>query len=179
MSLSCAKAFFQRFCVEEFQMERTSLGAVFSSHLLPSLGARINQATKLSKHIISPFSPRYRLWSLPWLICSWIASPRIFGFQFSRSWFQGLGNAADCSGHLLCLDLPIRVRVSAIQAGWAFHRGQHCQWLLRHWYRSHLFCSISWQRNLSPHRRCQENRNQVSVQSLYYPLHFFSCLLAG
>ncbi|RVW16660.1 Potassium channel KAT1 [Vitis vinifera] len=83
MSFSCAKAFFQRFCVEEFQMERTSLGSVFSSHLLPSLGARINQATKLQKHIISPFSPRYRAWEMLLIILviysAWIC-PFEFGF---------------------------------------------------------------------------------------------------
>lgn len=70
-------------------MERTSLGSVFSSHLLPSLGARINQATKLQKHIISPFSPRYRLWSLSWFVAglpSTFTASLTFHVHHFRAW---------------------------------------------------------------------------------------------
>ncbi|XP_059304112.1 potassium channel KAT3-like [Lycium ferocissimum] len=40
----------------------------FSSDLLPSLGTKINQETKLRKYIISPFNLRYRAWEVFLLI---------------------------------------------------------------------------------------------------------------
>ncbi|KAF5472480.1 hypothetical protein F2P56_009197 [Juglans regia] len=65
MSFSGAKTFFNRFCVAEFHMESAGRSSFISSdHLLPSLGARINQATKLRRYIVSPFSPRYRAWEM-------------------------------------------------------------------------------------------------------------------
>ena len=63
MSFSCAKDFFKRFYIDEFHAESVTRSSFFlSSDLLPSLGARINQATRLRRYIISPFSPRYRWW---------------------------------------------------------------------------------------------------------------------
>lgn len=65
MSFSYAKNCLQRFCVDEFQMDtETTQSGFFSSDLLPSLGARINYATKLRRFIISPFNPRYRCWEM-------------------------------------------------------------------------------------------------------------------
>ncbi|KAM3284661.1 potassium channel KAT1 [Capsicum chacoense] len=65
MSFSYAKNCLQRFCVDEFQMNtETTHSGFFSSDLLPSLGARINYATKLRRFIISPFNPRYRCWEM-------------------------------------------------------------------------------------------------------------------
>lgn len=60
MSFLCTKNFFRRFCIDEFQMGSLAHSSFFSSDLLPSLGARINQTTKLRKYIVSPFNPRYR-----------------------------------------------------------------------------------------------------------------------
>ncbi|KAJ4703853.1 Potassium channel like [Melia azedarach] len=82
MSFSCAKNFFQRFCIEEFHVENVAHGSFLSSDLLPSLGARINQATKLRKYIISPFSPRYRAWEM-WLVVLVIYSAWICPFEFA------------------------------------------------------------------------------------------------
>nr|XP_029119080.1 potassium channel KAT2 isoform X3 [Elaeis guineensis] len=62
MPLSCTKSYFQRFCDDGFQME--SNGYSFSSDLLPSLGATINQSAKLRKFIISPYDTRYRAWEM-------------------------------------------------------------------------------------------------------------------
>lgn len=64
MPFSCSNNFLRRFCVEEFRMSTATESGFFSSDLIPSLGARINRATKLRKYIISPFDPRYR-WSPP------------------------------------------------------------------------------------------------------------------
>lgn len=58
MTLTCTKSYFQRFCDDGFQMEGN--GYSFSSDLLPSLGATINQSVKLRKFKISPYDPRYR-----------------------------------------------------------------------------------------------------------------------
>ncbi|KAK6284075.1 hypothetical protein POUND7_003027 [Theobroma cacao] len=82
MSLSCTKNFFQRFCIDEFQMGSDIHGSFFSSDLLPSLGARINQATKLRKYIISPFNPHYRAWEM-WLVVLVIYSAWICPFEFA------------------------------------------------------------------------------------------------
>ncbi|XP_022715550.1 potassium channel KAT1-like isoform X3 [Durio zibethinus] len=57
-------------------------GSFFSSDLLPSLGARINQATKLRKYIISPFNPHYRAWEM-WLVVLVIYSAWICPFEFA------------------------------------------------------------------------------------------------
>ncbi|XP_048132300.1 potassium channel KAT3-like [Rhodamnia argentea] len=82
MSFSCTKSFFQRFCVDEFHMDRVAPGSFFSSDLLPSLGARINQTTRLRKYIISPFAPRYRAWEM-WLIVLVLYSAWICPFEFA------------------------------------------------------------------------------------------------
>ncbi|XVE88372.1 hypothetical protein DITRI_Ditri19aG0064500 [Diplodiscus trichospermus] len=57
-------------------------GSFFSSDLLPSLGARINQATKLRRYIISPFNPHYRAWEM-WLVVLVIYSAWICPFEFA------------------------------------------------------------------------------------------------
>ncbi|XP_043689617.1 potassium channel KAT3-like isoform X3 [Telopea speciosissima] len=58
MSFSCT-SFLGRLCNYELHMESGSHG-LFSSDLLPSLGARIHQQTKLRRYIISPFNHLYR-----------------------------------------------------------------------------------------------------------------------
>ena len=65
MSVSCTKNFFRRFCIDEYQIDSIAQSSFFSNDLLPSLGARINQSTKLRKYIISPYNSRYRWSSLP------------------------------------------------------------------------------------------------------------------
>ncbi|KAF8021091.1 hypothetical protein BT93_G1500 [Corymbia citriodora subsp. variegata] len=82
MSFSCTKNFFQRFCVDEFKVDSAAPGGVFSSDLLPSLGARINQTTRLRKYIISPYTPRYRAWEM-WLIVLVLYSAWICPFEFA------------------------------------------------------------------------------------------------
>ncbi|CAD5186642.1 unnamed protein product [Musa acuminata subsp. malaccensis] len=62
MVLLSAKSCFQPFCYDGFQEESSSYS--FSSDLLPSLGAKINQSIKLRKFIISPYNPRYRAWQM-------------------------------------------------------------------------------------------------------------------
>ncbi|ONK81093.1 uncharacterized protein A4U43_C01F25200, partial [Asparagus officinalis] len=51
-----ATSYLQCFCDDKCQIEA---GEGFSSDLLPSLGASINQSMKLRKPIISPYDPRY------------------------------------------------------------------------------------------------------------------------
>ncbi|XP_061357774.1 potassium channel KAT3-like [Gastrolobium bilobum] len=82
MSFSSAKKFFQRFCVDEFQMGSFPYSSFMSNDLLPSLGARINQETRLRKYIISPFNPRYRAWEML-LIILVIYSAWICPFEFA------------------------------------------------------------------------------------------------
>ncbi|XP_021676270.2 potassium channel KAT2 isoform X2 [Hevea brasiliensis] len=82
MSLSCAKIFFKRFCKEDVQMEGIPHGSFFSSDLLPSLGARINQATILRRYIISPYSSRYRAWEM-WLVVLVVYSAWISPFELA------------------------------------------------------------------------------------------------
>ncbi|XP_048331466.2 potassium channel KAT1 isoform X1 [Ziziphus jujuba] len=83
MSFSSTKNFFQRFCIDDqFQMGSLVHSSFFSSDLLPSLGARINQATKLRKYIISPFNPRYRAWEML-LVVLVIYSAWICPFEFA------------------------------------------------------------------------------------------------
>lgn len=85
MSFSCSNiSFLKRFCIDELKIEGSSCsyGGVFSSDILPSLGARINQATKLRNHIISPFDPRYRAWEM-WLVVLVIYSAWICPFEFA------------------------------------------------------------------------------------------------
>ncbi|KAL0398339.1 UNVERIFIED_CONTAM: Potassium channel KAT2 [Sesamum radiatum] len=63
-------------------MNTATESGFFSSDLIPSLGARINRATKLRKHIISPFDPRYRAWEM-FLILLVIYSAWISPFEFA------------------------------------------------------------------------------------------------
>ncbi|KAJ4831678.1 Potassium channel kat2 [Turnera subulata] len=81
MSVSRTKNFFQRFCVDEVPREAAH-SSLFSSDLLPSLGARINQATKLRRYIISPYNSRYRAWEM-WLVVLVIYSAWISPFEFA------------------------------------------------------------------------------------------------
>ncbi|KAK8664576.1 hypothetical protein V6N13_084360 [Hibiscus sabdariffa] len=55
---------------------------LFSNDLLPSLGARINQTTKLRRYIISPFNPHYRAWETC-LVVLVIYSAWICPFEFA------------------------------------------------------------------------------------------------
>ncbi|RRT82317.1 hypothetical protein GW17_00049964 [Ensete ventricosum] len=65
MDLFCAaKSYFQPFCYDGFQESSSSSSYSFSSDLLPSLGANINQSVKLRKFIVSPYDPRYRAWQM-------------------------------------------------------------------------------------------------------------------
>ncbi|KDP37966.1 hypothetical protein JCGZ_04609 [Jatropha curcas] len=82
MSLSCVKNFFQRFCTDDVQMEGIPPGSFFSSDLLPSLGARINRATKLRRYIISPYNSHYRAWEM-WLVLLVIYSAWISPFELA------------------------------------------------------------------------------------------------
>ncbi|KAF8055137.1 hypothetical protein N665_1301s0012 [Sinapis alba] len=82
MSISCTRNFFERFCVEEYNMGARKHSSFLSADLLPSLGARINQSTKLRKHIISPFDPRFRAWEM-WLVILVIYSAWICPFEFA------------------------------------------------------------------------------------------------
>ncbi|XP_056158482.1 potassium channel KAT1-like isoform X2 [Syzygium oleosum] len=63
-------------------MDSVAPGSFFSSDLLPSLGARINQTTKLRKYIISPYTPRYRAWEMS-LIVLVLYSAWICPFEFA------------------------------------------------------------------------------------------------
>ncbi|KAJ4977464.1 hypothetical protein NE237_002570 [Protea cynaroides] len=80
MLFSCT-SFLQQFCNNELHMESGSHG-IFSSDLLPSLGSRIHQQTKLRRCIISPFNHRYRAWEM-FLIVLVIYSAWICPFEFA------------------------------------------------------------------------------------------------
>ncbi|GLT59843.1 hypothetical protein SLA2020_326400 [Shorea laevis] len=82
MSFSCTKNFFQQLWFDEYQMDSATNDNFFSSDFLPSLGARINQATKLQRNIISPYNPRYRAWEI-WLVVLVIYSAWICPFEFA------------------------------------------------------------------------------------------------
>ncbi|KAK4769940.1 hypothetical protein SAY87_030472 [Trapa incisa] len=88
MAFSCTKNFFQRFSVDELQAESFSHG-YFSSDLLPPLGARINQATKLRKYIISPYNPQYRAWEMLLVILvlysAWISPFELAFLTYKRN----------------------------------------------------------------------------------------------
>lgn len=58
MSLPRVQSCLRSFCHDAFRIE--SGGYSFSSDLVPSLGATINQSIKLRKFIVSPYDPRYR-----------------------------------------------------------------------------------------------------------------------
>ncbi|KMS99058.1 hypothetical protein BVRB_3g066600 [Beta vulgaris subsp. vulgaris] len=84
MLVSCTKTIFKRLCTDELRIDHGSSygSAVFSNDILPSLGARINQAIKLKKHVISPFDPRYRAWEIL-LVILVIYSAWISPFEFA------------------------------------------------------------------------------------------------
>ncbi|KAG5001036.1 hypothetical protein AAZX31_08G228300 [Glycine max] len=82
MSFSHSQNFFKRFCVDEFQMGSLPYSSFLSNDLLPSLGARINQETRLRRYIISPFNPRYRAWEMI-LIVLVVYSAWICPFEFA------------------------------------------------------------------------------------------------
>ncbi|CAJ1975445.1 unnamed protein product [Sphenostylis stenocarpa] len=82
MSFSSGHKFFKRFCVDEFQMASLPYSSFLSNDLLPSLGARINQETRLRKCIVSPFDPRYRAWEML-LIVLVVYSAWICPFEFA------------------------------------------------------------------------------------------------
>ncbi|CAJ1978364.1 unnamed protein product [Sphenostylis stenocarpa] len=82
MSLSRGQKFFKRFCVDEFQMASLPYSSFLSNDLLPSLGARINQETRLRRCIVSPFDPRYRAWEML-LIVFVVYSAWICPFEFA------------------------------------------------------------------------------------------------
>ncbi|KAJ6364931.1 hypothetical protein OIU76_029832 [Salix suchowensis] len=82
MAFSNARSFLQSFCSEEVQMEGAPHGSFFSSDLLPSLGARMNQATKLRRCIVSPYDPRYSAWEV-WLVVLVVYSAWISPFEFA------------------------------------------------------------------------------------------------
>ncbi|XP_017222795.1 potassium channel KAT1 [Daucus carota subsp. sativus] len=82
MSFTSTKNFLQRFCVDDFQTRTGAQSSFFSNGLLPSLGANINQGTKLRKNIISPFNPRYRAWEM-FLVILVIYSAWVCPFQFA------------------------------------------------------------------------------------------------
>ncbi|KAK8464338.1 hypothetical protein PHAVU_011G181800 [Phaseolus vulgaris] len=74
--------FFKRFCVDEFQMASLPYSSFLSNDLLPSLGARINQETRLRRCTVSPFDPRYRAWEML-LIVLVVYSAWICPFEFA------------------------------------------------------------------------------------------------
>ncbi|MED6184282.1 Potassium channel kat2 [Stylosanthes scabra] len=82
MSLSCAKNFFQRFWMDELQTASFSHSSFLNNDILPSLGARINQETRLRKYIVSPFNPRYRAWEML-LVVLVVYSAWICPFEFA------------------------------------------------------------------------------------------------
>ncbi|TKY68529.1 Potassium channel KAT1 [Spatholobus suberectus] len=82
MSFSRGQKFFKRFCVDELQMGSLPYSSFLSNDPLPSLGARINQETRLRRYIISPFDPRYRAWEML-LIVLVVYSAWICPFEFA------------------------------------------------------------------------------------------------
>ncbi|KAK1378450.1 Potassium channel [Heracleum sosnowskyi] len=82
MSFTCPKYFLKWFCVDDFQTRTGAQSSFFSNGLLPSLGANLNQGTKLRKNVISPFNPRYRAWEM-FLVILVIYSAWVCPFQFA------------------------------------------------------------------------------------------------
>lgn len=154
MSFSYAKNCLQRFCVDEFQMNtETTQSGFFSSDLLPSLGARINYATKLRRFIISPFNPRYRYQSsaTDWYdkfidLCQ---IERLMELN-DYIWFQVLGDVSSCSSHLHSLDFAVWGCILVIQERWySLHHWQHCWLLLCCWHFPYFLRRVSSSRVLS------------------------------
>ncbi|BAT89715.1 Potassium channel [Vigna angularis] len=82
MPFCSGQKFFKRFCVDEFQMASLPYSSFLSNDLLPSLGARINQETRLRRCTVSPFDPRYRAWEML-LIVFVVYSAWICPFEFA------------------------------------------------------------------------------------------------
>ena len=164
---SCVTSYFQRFCDDRCLKET---GEGFSSDLLPSLGASINQSTKLRKSIISPYDHRYRYIQLLCMISlksvilmnSWRVSYSSFPSFFLFS-LQSLGNVSDTPGNLLSMGLPIWISLSQISPKHTLPCGEHSKWLLCYRYHPHLLCCISGPKILSFDWWSQENCNQVSL----------------
>ena len=96
LSISCTRNFLERFCVEEYNMDSMKHNSFLSADLLPSLGASTNQSTKLRKHIVSPFDPRFRC-LLP------LDTPFVyFPFCFAFVVLLNGGLMFDSSGHGRC-----------------------------------------------------------------------------
>ncbi|KAK1279713.1 Potassium channel KAT1 [Acorus gramineus] len=72
----------QQFFSDELQVEGNSCS--FSSDLLPSLGATINQSARLRRFIVSPYDHRYRAWEM-FLIFLVLYSAWICPFEFAFS----------------------------------------------------------------------------------------------
>lgn len=68
--------------MDEFHMGSLPYSSFLSNDLLPSLGARINQETRLRRYIVSPFNPRYRAWEML-LIVLVVYSAWICPFEFA------------------------------------------------------------------------------------------------
>ncbi|CAO2821108.1 unnamed protein product [Amaranthus hypochondriacus] len=80
-------SFLKRFCFDELRSDGSSYESVLSNDILPSLGARINQAIKLNKYVISPFDPRYRAWEML-LVILVVYSAWICPFEFAFLTFK-------------------------------------------------------------------------------------------
>lgn len=124
LSISCTRNFLERFCVEEYNMDSMKHNSFLSADLLPSLGASINQLTKLRKHIVSPVDPRFRCLlpldtplyifrSVLLLLSSWMVAYCLI--------HQGMGDVASHSCDLFSLDLSFRVRLHHLQETCDFH----------------------------------------------------------
>ncbi|KAH0468512.1 hypothetical protein IEQ34_003545 [Dendrobium chrysotoxum] len=110
MRFSRAKSYLRRFTEDNFQSEN---GWSFSADLLPSLGATINQSTKLRKHIISPYDPRYRAWEI-FLILLVIYSAWICPFElaFLRYLSKTLFHVDNIVNGFFAIDIVLTVFVA-------------------------------------------------------------------
>ncbi|XP_051125094.1 potassium channel KAT3-like [Andrographis paniculata] len=85
MLFPCSGTSMRCFCVQDCNAAMGAPqagGGFFSTHLIPSLGARINRVIKLRRNIISPFNPRYRAWEM-FLILLVVYSAWISPFEFA------------------------------------------------------------------------------------------------
>ncbi|KAI3680882.1 hypothetical protein L6452_35660 [Arctium lappa] len=74
--------FLRCFCIEDFQMGKSTHSGFFSSDLLPSLGANFNRSAPLKKYTVSPFDRRYRAWEM-FLVILVVYSAWISPFDFA------------------------------------------------------------------------------------------------
>jgi len=89
---------------------------------------------------------------------------------------QGLGVGTGCSSHILSLDLPIWVCLSALQGRCSIHHRQHCQWLLCNWHSVDILCCIPWPPFLSSCWWSQEDCNQVNAHNFFLTLQQLSLI---